>query len=94
MAALLNKKTVVKHVSKQINIEEETNHTLVKYVEFLGMEDLKGTEAIDYVVNEALKYIFSRDKEFRKYLEDLDKNRKDDEAHGEADPDEKEETYS
>lgn len=57
----------VKHVQKKINLEEEVYNELKTYIKFL---DLSDDEAIESeVINQSLKYLFNKDKDFKKYKE-------------------------
>jgi hypothetical protein len=51
-----------KNVSLQLRVSEQVKARLVQYVEFLNCTE-------SYVVSEALKLVFDRDKEFKQWAE-------------------------
>ena len=51
-----------KNVSLQLRVSEQVKARLVQYVEFLNCTE-------SYVVSEALKLVFDRDKEFKQWSE-------------------------
>lgn len=73
--ALLNKANKIDYVSKKVNFEESTFEELKKYMEFLGFEpDKEESRAITHIVNEALQYVFSKDKDYKKYKDQKKKD--------------------
>ena len=50
-----------KTTTLQVRLEEEVRHHLDKYAEFIGAN-------ASYVVSEALKLLFKRDDEFKRWL--------------------------
>ncbi|MGH9716678.1 MAG: hypothetical protein ACRD4R_08120 [Candidatus Acidiferrales bacterium] len=50
-----------KTTTLQVRLEEEVRHNLDKYAEFIGAN-------ASYVVSEALKLLFKRDDEFKRWL--------------------------
>jgi hypothetical protein len=50
-----------KTTTLQVRLEEEVRHNLDKYVEFIGAN-------ASYVVSEALKLLFKKDNEFKRWL--------------------------
>ena len=50
-----------KTATLQVRLEEEVRHNLDKYAEFIGAN-------ASYVVSEALKLLFKRDDEFKRWL--------------------------
>lgn len=76
--ALIQKKEKVKKVPRKVNLNEAINQELKDYIKFLGMDETKTeeNEATDYIINEALKYIFNKDKDFRKFCDEKEKMEK------------------
>jgi len=62
MALLKAPQKLPKTTGLQVRIEEEVKPTLHKYAEFLDASP-------SYVVNEALKHLFRKDDEFKRWLE-------------------------
>jgi len=58
---LIQKKNVVAKAKLSVNISKEVEQDLVQYMEFIGEEDK------NYIVEEALKIVFKKDKEFDKW---------------------------
>jgi predicted transcriptional regulator len=50
-----------KATTLQVRLEEEVRHNLDRYAEFIGAN-------ASYVVSEALKFLFKRDDEFKRWL--------------------------
>ena len=50
-----------KTTTPQVRLEEEVRHSLDKYAEFLDANS-------SYVVSEGLKFLFRKDKEFKRWL--------------------------
>jgi len=50
-----------KSTTLQVRLEEEVRHNLDKYAEFLDANS-------SYVVSEGLKFLFRKDKEFKRWL--------------------------
>ena len=50
-----------KTTTLQVRLEEEVRHNLDRYAEFIGAN-------VSYVVSEALKLLFKRDDEFKRWL--------------------------
>ncbi len=50
-----------KSTTLQVRLEEEVRHSLDRYAEFIGAN-------ASYVVSEALKLLFKRDDEFKRWL--------------------------
>jgi predicted transcriptional regulator len=50
-----------KTTTLQVRLEEEVRHKLDRYAEFIGAN-------ASYVVSEALKFLFKRDDEFKRWL--------------------------
>lgn len=50
-----------KTTTLQVRLEEEVRHNLDRYAEFIGAN-------ASYVVSEALKLLFKRDDEFRRWM--------------------------
>jgi hypothetical protein len=56
-----------KTTTLQVRLEEEVRHNLDRYAEFIGAN-------ASYVVSEALKLLFKRDDEFKRWLGEHPKN--------------------
>lgn len=56
-----------KNETLQIRVEEQIKTKLHKYAEFINSSE-------SYVVNEALKLLFKKDREFTTWLEELSRN--------------------
>jgi len=50
-----------KTTTLQVRLEDEVRHTLDKYAEFLNAN-------ASYIVSEGLKFLFRKDKEFKRWL--------------------------
>jgi hypothetical protein len=74
MALITVKK--IKYVSKKIQLEEEILHQLNQYVQFLDLDKEKEEDNEGLVINKALEYLFSKDKDFKKYIENKSKESK------------------
>lgn len=72
MSLLKIEKVNYKTVNK-IKVEESIFNQLEKYKIFLGIEDLQNADS--KIINDALGYIFSKDKDFKKYLDANDKGK-------------------
>jgi hypothetical protein len=65
-----------KTVGLQVRIEDDVKLTLHKYAEFLDANP-------SYVVNEALKHLFKRDDEFKRWMDNnIDKHHEPGSANG------------
>ena len=61
MALLKSLSKQPKTTTLQLRLEEEVRHNLDKYAEFIDAN-------VSYVVGEALKLLFRKDEEFRRWL--------------------------
>jgi hypothetical protein len=66
-----------KNAMIQVRVEENIKLNLDNYAEFIG-----GNQA--YVVSEALKLLFKKDEEFKRWLEQHTSNIKQEQVEGEA----------
>ena len=66
-----------KTTTLQVRLEEEVRHNLDRYAEFIGAN-------ASYVVSEALKLLFKRDDEFRRWLSEHATNINQEQTRGDA----------
>ena len=66
-----------KTTTLQVRLEEEVRHNLDSYAEFLDANT-------SYVVSEALKLLFRKDEEFKRWLGQHSSNRKQEPIQGET----------
>jgi predicted transcriptional regulator len=66
-----------KTTTLQLRLEEEVRHNLDKYAEFIDAN-------VSYVVGEALKLLFRKDEEFRRWLGQHTNNQSREHIKGEA----------
>ena len=66
-----------KSASLQIRIEEDVRHRLDKYAEFIDSSP-------SYVVSEALKLLFRKDEEFKRWSAQHTNNHNDEQIKGDA----------
>ena len=66
-----------KTTTLQVRLEEEVRHNLDRYAEFIDAN-------ASYVVSEALKLLFRKDEQFKRWLGQLASNRKQEQIQGEA----------
>jgi predicted transcriptional regulator len=66
-----------KTTTLQVRLEEEVRHNLDEYAEFIDAN-------ASYVVSEALKLLFKRDEEFKRWLGQHDNNHKQEQIQGDA----------
>jgi len=66
-----------KTTTLQVRLEEGVRHNLDKYAEFIDAN-------ASYVVSEALKLLFKRDEEFKRWLGQHDNNHKQEQIQGDA----------
>jgi hypothetical protein len=68
-----------KTTTLQVRLEEEVRHNLDRYAEFIDANP-------SYVVSEALKLLFRKDEEFKRWLDQHASNHKQEPIQGEALP--------
>jgi hypothetical protein len=61
--SLIQKKETKTTVKKSVQFEEDVFKDIDAYLKFIGMEENEETR--NYVIGEALKFLFIRDKEFQ-----------------------------
>jgi predicted transcriptional regulator len=66
-----------KTTTLQVRLEEEVRHNLDRYAEFIGAN-------ASYVVSEALKLLFKRDDEFKRWLGEHPTNINQEQTRGEV----------
>lgn len=66
-----------KTTTLQVRLEEEVRHNLDRYAEFIGAN-------ASYVVSEALKLLFKRDDEFKRWLSEHPTNINQEQTRGDA----------
>ncbi|MGC2807128.1 MAG: hypothetical protein WA211_13425, partial [Candidatus Acidiferrales bacterium] len=66
-----------KTTTLQVRLEEEVRHNLDRYAEFIGAN-------ASYVVSEALKLLFKRDDEFKRWMSEHPTNINQEQTRGEA----------
>jgi predicted transcriptional regulator len=66
-----------KTTALQVRLEEEVRHNLDRYAEFIGAN-------ASYVVSEALKLLFKRDDEFKRWLSEHPTNINQEQTRGDA----------
>jgi predicted transcriptional regulator len=66
-----------KTTTLQVRLEQEVRHNLDKYAEFIDANP-------SYVVSEALKLLFRKDEEFKRWLSEHMNNHKQEQIKGEA----------
>jgi predicted transcriptional regulator len=66
-----------KTTTLQVRLEEEVRHNLDRYAEFINAN-------ASYVVSEALKFLFRKDEEFRRWLGQHTNNQSHEHIQGEA----------
>jgi hypothetical protein len=66
-----------KTTTLQVRLEEEARHNLDRYAEFIDATP-------SYIVSEALKFLFRKDDEFKRWLEQRPSNSNDHEIKGDA----------
>ena len=66
-----------KSTTLQVRLEEEVRHNLDRYAEFIGAN-------ASYVVSEALKLLFKRDDEFKRWLSEHPTNINQEQTRGDV----------
>jgi predicted transcriptional regulator len=66
-----------KTTTLQVRLDGEVRHNLDRYADFLGAN-------ASYVVSEALKLLFKRDSEFKRWLDHYTNNHNQEQIRGEA----------
>jgi hypothetical protein len=66
-----------KSTTLQVRLEEEVRHNLDKYAEFIDAN-------ASYVVSEALKLLFRKDEEFKRWLDQYTNNHKQEQIQGDS----------
>ena len=66
-----------KTTTLQVRLEEEVRHNLDRYAEFIEAN-------ASYVVSEALKLLFRKDEEFKRWLRHYTNNHNHEQAQGDA----------
>jgi len=66
-----------KTTTLQVRLEEEVRHNLDKYAKFIDAN-------VSYVVSEALKLLFKKDEEFKRWLGQHDNNHKQAQIQGDV----------
>jgi len=66
-----------KSTTLQVRLEEEVRHNLDKYAEFIGAN-------ASYVASEALKLLFRKDEEFKRWLGQHTNNHNQEQIQGDA----------
>lgn len=66
--SLIKREESKKLISRKVNLEEGVVNELSRYIDFLGYEKGEEKKATDHVINKALKYIFEKDKDYKKFL--------------------------
>ena len=72
--AIISKVKRDTNVSKKVNFKESIYKELLSYADYLGFDISNAkneNEAISYTVNEALKYVFNKDKDYKEYKESI-----------------------
>ncbi len=77
MALLKAPSNQPKTTTLQVRVEEEVRHTLDKYAEFIDAN-------ASYVVSEALKLLFRKDEEFKRWVGQHNNNHNQEQSQGEA----------
>lgn len=72
--AIISKVKKDSNIAKKVNFKESIYKELLCYADYLGFDITNAkneNEAISYTVNEALKYVFNKDKDFKEYKESI-----------------------
>jgi len=72
--AIISKVKKDSNIAKKVNFKESIYKELLCYADYLGFDITNAkneNEAISYTVNEALKYIFHKDKDYKEYKESI-----------------------
>ena len=77
MALLKTPSKQPKTTTLQVRLEEEVRHNLDKYAEFIDAN-------VSYVMSEALKLLFRKDEEFKRWLSQHPNNQNQEHIQGDA----------
>jgi len=77
LAILKSPSKQLKTTTLQVRLEEQVRHNLDRYAEFIDAN-------ASYVVSEALKLLFKKDEEFKRWLGQHSSNRKQEPIQGET----------
>jgi hypothetical protein len=70
--SIINKVNKETTIQKKVNFKESILTEMKLYAQYIGfdLENIKDeNEAISYTVNEALKYVLAKDKDYKKFKE-------------------------